>query len=54
VSSDGHVRILRRSDNFILRQFQLSQAGGPSVLPDGSRLYVPNGNVVTVLGPGPK
>lgn len=48
------VSVLRRSDNFVLRQFQLSTAGGPSVLPDGSRLYVPNGNVVTVLGPGPK
>ena len=53
-SSDGQVRILRRSDNYLLRLLGLGPAGAPSVLPDGSRLYVPNGNVVTVLGPGPK
>jgi YVTN family beta-propeller protein len=53
-SSDGYVGILRRSDNFLLRQLKLASAGGPSALPDGSRIYVPNGNVVTVLGPGPK
>jgi YVTN family beta-propeller protein len=54
VSSEGHIRILRRYDNFALKQLYLDTAGGPSVLPDGSRLYVPNGNVVTVLGPSPK
>ena len=52
--SGGAVSIFRRSDNCLLRQLQLGTTGGPSVLPDGSRLYVPNGNVVTVLGPGPK
>jgi YVTN family beta-propeller protein len=52
--SGGAVSIFRRSDNFLLRQLKLGSAGGPSALPDGSRIYVPNGNVVTVLGPGSK
>jgi YVTN family beta-propeller protein len=48
------VRVYRRSDNFLLRNLGIGRAGGPSALPDGSRLYVPNGKVVTVLGPRPK
>jgi len=49
--SGGTVSIIRRNDNFTLRQLPLGTAGAPSVLPDGSRIYVPNGNAVTVLGP---
>jgi YVTN family beta-propeller protein len=48
----GRGYIVRRSDNCVLRTFWFDAPGWPSVLPDGSRLYVPNANVVTVLGPG--
>ena len=54
ISSYDASYIVRRSDNCLLRELWLTGPGGPSVLPDGSRLYVPNGNVVTVLGPGSK
>ncbi|MCX6843690.1 MAG: hypothetical protein NTX53_15590, partial [candidate division WOR-3 bacterium] len=47
----SEIRVYRRSDNFLLRNLGIGRAGGPSALPDGSRLYVPNGNSVTVLGP---
>jgi YVTN family beta-propeller protein len=50
----GNVRVYRRSDNFLLRDLSVGRAGGPSALPNGSRVYIPNRSVVTVLGPGPK
>jgi len=48
------VRVYRRGDNFLLRELRIGRAGGPAALPDGSRLYIPNGRDVTVLGPRPK
>jgi YVTN family beta-propeller protein len=50
----GNGYIVRRSDNIPMRKLWFNAPGGPSVLPDGSRLYVPDGNAVTVLGPGSK
>jgi len=47
------VRVYRRSDNFLLWNLRVGRAGGPSALPDASRLYIPNANVVAVLGPRP-
>ncbi len=52
ISGCGYI--IRRSNNCVLRKLWFDAPGWPSVLPDGSRLYVPNANVVTVLGPGSK
>lgn len=41
------VSVLRRSDNFILRQFRLSTAGVPSVWRDGYSLYAPTASVLS-------
>ncbi len=54
ISSYDPSYIVRRSDNLLLRELWFDTPGGPAALPDGSRLYVPNGNVVTVLGPSQK
>jgi len=40
------VSILRRSDNFLLRQFRLSTDGVPSVWRDGYSLYAPSAGVL--------
>lgn len=51
--SANKVAVLRRSDNYLLRQYYLDATGiaGPAVpLPDRSRVYVPTSSGVFVLG----